>query len=211
MKRCDHCPSKPMAALTFDDGPSVHTVRILDTLEKYCVPATFFVVGNRVEEGSGIIKRAFDMGNEIGNHSWTHPNLTLNSLTPDEIKKELNDTSSALQSVTGVYPKVFRPPYGAVNETLKSICTELNLPIINWSIDSFDWECKNADIIYKNIFNKLHNHAIILSHDFYDSTADAMERVIPELISREYQLVTVSELMQHSGVILEAGVVYNNG
>jgi peptidoglycan/xylan/chitin deacetylase (PgdA/CDA1 family) len=198
-----------ITALTFDDGPSPCTGLILDTLAKHGVCATFFVVGNLVESGKDTIKRAFDMGNEIAVHSWTHRNLP--KLTPHEIKLELNDTSAAIEAVTGICPKVFRPPYGAVNGTLQRVCAEVKLPIINWSVDPMDWDCKNADIIYERITENMHDRAIILSHDIYASTAEAMTRVIPELICRGYKLVTVSELMRCSGIKPEAGVVYDNG
>jgi peptidoglycan/xylan/chitin deacetylase (PgdA/CDA1 family) len=196
-------------ALTFDDGPSEHTERILDTLERHDARATFFVVGRRAESGKSTIKRAFDMGCEIANHSWTHPRLS--KLSAGEVMRELNDTSAAIEAVTGVCPKIFRPPYGAVSDILKSVCAELKLPIINWSVDPLDWECQNADMIFNRIASKTHDRAIILSHDVYASTAEAMERVIPELICRGYRLVTVSELMCCSGITPIAGEIYDNG
>jgi peptidoglycan/xylan/chitin deacetylase (PgdA/CDA1 family) len=202
---------KKFIALTFDDGPSEHTTRILNTLEKHNVPATFFVQGNHIEGGREIIKRAFRMGCEIANHSWTHPNLTLATLSADEIKKELLDTSDALEKITGTRPQIFRPPYGAFNDALKTVCAETNLPIINWSVDPLDWEHKNADKICEIVFAKLHEGAIVLSHDMYSSTADAYEQIIPRLILDGFTLVTVSELMRVSNVKLEPGVVYDNG
>jgi peptidoglycan/xylan/chitin deacetylase (PgdA/CDA1 family) len=197
------------AALTFDDGPSPCTELILDTLEKHNAKATFFVVGNLAGTGKSTIKRAFDMGCEIAGHSWTHRNLP--TLTPTEIELELSDTTAAITAITGVCPKVFRPPYGAVSDTLKNACSKAGLPIINWSVDPLDWEHKNAEIIYDKIMENLHNRAIILSHDIYASTAEAMTRVIPELIRRGYRLVTVSELFCCAGITPQAGAVYDNG
>ncbi|MCL2638205.1 MAG: polysaccharide deacetylase family protein [Oscillospiraceae bacterium] len=200
---------KKIAALTFDDGPSEHTLRILDALEKHCARATFFVMGNKIEAEKRTIQRAFNMGNEIITHAWNHRNLT--TLTADEIKAELNETSALIESVTGVYPTFYRPPYGAVNDTVKKVSAEQGYAIINWSVDPLDWECKNAELVYERIMANMHDRAIILSHDVYDSTAEAMERVIPELICRGYEIVTVSELMCRSGITLEAGAVYDNG
>jgi peptidoglycan/xylan/chitin deacetylase (PgdA/CDA1 family) len=200
---------KNIIALTFDDGPSPYTELILDTLEKHGAQATFFVVGNLTGTGKRTIKRAFDMGCEVLGHSWTHRNLT--ELTPHEIKLELTDTSAAIEAVTGVYPKIYRPPYGAVNDTLKRVSGELGYSIINWSVDTLDWEHKNADITCDKITENLHDRAIILCHDVYAATAEATERVIPGLLGCGYRFVTVSELLRCSGITLEAGVVYDNG
>ncbi|MDR2558234.1 MAG: polysaccharide deacetylase family protein [Oscillospiraceae bacterium] len=202
-------PSKPLAALTFDDGPSPYTELILDTLEKHSARATFFVVGNLIKSGEDTIKRALGMGSEVVGHSWTHRDLS--KLCPDEIRLELNDTGNALKKITGTFPKIYRPPYGAVSSDLKRVSAELGCAIINWSVDPLDWDCKDADIIYSRIISNMHDRAIILSHDMYASTAAAMERAVPELICRGYQLVTVSELMRASGITLQAGAVYDNG
>jgi len=106
---------------------------------------------------------------------------------------------------------MYRPPYGATSGTLKNVSADLGYALINWSVDPMDWDTRNADKVYNAIMADTGNCAIVLSHDLYGSTADAMERVIPELISKGYQLVTVSELMYYSGKTLEAGVVYYNG
>ena len=198
-----------MVALTFDDGPSKYTSQILSILEKYGARATFCVVGNLVNARKETVKRASDLGCEIIGHSWDHRDLT--KLTAEEVKKELRDTSAVIESVTGVSPRLYRPPYGAVNNTLKSISAELGYALINWSVDPLDWQSRNADKVYNAIMADTGNRAIVLSHDLYGSTADAMERVIPELISRGYQLVTMSELMYYSGKTFEPGVVYHHG
>jgi len=202
-------PSKPMIALTFDDGPSKYTSHVLDILEKYGARATFCVVGNIVNARQETVKRTSDLGCEVIGHSWSHRDLS--KLSSEEIKKELNDTSAAIEAITGVWPRLYRPPYGAVNNTLKSVSAELGYAIIYWSVDPLDWSSRNADKIHTAIMSEAGNYAIVLSHDLYGSTADAMERVIPELISKGYQLVTVSELMYYSDKTLEAGVVYYSG
>ncbi|MCL2694534.1 MAG: polysaccharide deacetylase, partial [Oscillospiraceae bacterium] len=102
-------------------------------------------------------------------------------------------------------------PHGALNATVREVSAELGYAIINWSVDPFDWRDRNADVVYEAIMSHVHNNAIILTQDLYASTADAVERVIPELISRGYQLVTVTELMYYSGITMQAGVVYCNG
>jgi peptidoglycan/xylan/chitin deacetylase (PgdA/CDA1 family) len=199
-------PLKPMIALTFDDGPSKYTLQILATLEKHGGRATFCVVGNLVDARKDTVKRAFDLGHEIIGHSWDHRDLS--KLSAAEIKKQLNDTAAAIEAVIGVYPMLYRPPYGAVSTTLKNTSGELGFALINWSVDTMDWSSRNADKVYKAVMSDASNRAIVLCHDLYGSTADAMERVIPELISQGYQLVTVTELMYYAGKTFQAGVVH---
>jgi len=199
-----------MIALTFDDGPSKYTTQVLDILEKYNARATFCVVGNLVNARKDTVKRAFDLDCEIIGHSWDHRDLS--KLTVEEIESQLNDTSAVIETVTGdVSPKLFRPPYGAVSSTLKNASAQLGYAMINWSVDPEDWRTRNADAIYSEVMSNLSSKAIVLSHDLYGATADAYERIIPELVSMGYQLVTVSELMYYSGKTLEAGVVYYSG
>jgi peptidoglycan/xylan/chitin deacetylase (PgdA/CDA1 family) len=200
--------SKPMVALTFDDGPSEHTHRLLDALEKNNAVASFFVVGIRVEAGKNIVKRAFDLGNEVIPHTWTDPDLT--TLSSDEIKKELLDTEKIIRDITGTCPSMYRPPYGSFNDTSQKASADIGYPIINWSIDPMDWECLCADTVFNHVMENIHDNAIVLSHDLWPTTVDAYERLIPEL-QKKYELVTVSELMRRCCVDLEPGVVYTNG
>lgn len=202
-------PEKPMVALTFDDGPSIHTEKILDLLEQYDSRATFFVIGNLVESRRETIERAFDMGSEIMGHSWDHRNLT--KLSAREISTQVTDTANAIESVTGLRPQMYRTPYGAVNDRVRDVSGELGFAIISWSVDPRDWQTRNTDAVHAAIMRNVKDRAIILSHDLYGTTADAMERVIPELLELGYQLVTVSELMFYSDITLEAGVVYYRG
>lgn len=202
---------KPPIALTFDDGPSEHTPRILDTLLKYDAKASFFVLGKKIASHEAIIKRAFVAGHEVISHTWSHcKNPNLSELSADDNRKELNDTRDALLAVTGCCPYFFRPPYGAVSHTTKEVSAELGLAIINWSVDPADWKNQCPDTIFEKIMATIHNGAIILCHDVYDTTAEAMERVIP-VLSQKYELVTVSELMRRTGITLVAGEVYENG
>ena len=201
---------KPMIALTFDDGPSEQTLKILDVLEKHNAHATFFVMGQNAEAKRHIIKRAYKAGNEILSHAWSHKDLA--TLSAEEIKKELQDTEDIIRSIIGECPKLYRPPYGHVNETVKSVSAELGYSLINWSIDPLDWECKNPDIIYNEIMRFAHDDGIILCHDLIkdsdDTTPKAMERVVPALLEK-YRLVTISELFKDLPLI--NGAVYDNG
>jgi len=201
-------PTKPYVALTFDDGPSRYTSRILDTLHQNGARATFFVTGNRVEENKGKILRASHMGCEIICHAWDHTDLT--TISSWAIKKQLFDTIAAIAKVTGKVSLMFRPPYGYINKKVEKVALKLGLAMVNWSLDPRDWESKDADAIYSHIASNIKNGDIILCHDVYDSTADAMSQLIPALIGMECQLVTVSDLLMHKYGEIEPGRLYLN-
>ena len=196
-------PSKPMVALTFDDGPSVYTNDILDQLEKYNAHATFFVVGNRVSSYASTIKRAHDLGCEIGNHSWSHPQLS--AISVKEMQNEISKTDEAIKKITGETPALLRPPYGAVDADVKAYAGK---PLIHWSIDTLDWEHRTSSKTISSVLNNVRDGSIVLMHDIYGPTRDAAVSLIPTLISRGYQLVTVSEMAAYRGVTLQNGTIY---
>jgi peptidoglycan/xylan/chitin deacetylase (PgdA/CDA1 family) len=199
-------PNKPMIALTFDDGPYPRaTVSILNTLKKYNCVATFFVLGNRVPNYKNIIQRMADEGNEIGNHSYNHKQLT--TLTPKELKDQINKTQKAVFDVVGSEPKALRPTYGSYDEKLRSA---IGMPIILWSIDPQDWKIKDAKKISDHILARVKDGDIVLMHDIFEATAEAVETLVPELLNRGFQLVTVSELYELRGEALLVGNIYTH-
>ena len=200
-------PDKPMVALTFDDGPSKHTARLLDIFATYGGKGTFFVVGNLIDNRADTVKRMADEGHEVAGHSWSHRQLT--KLTPSELTDQIMTTRAKIYEVTGVDSTVIRPPYGAFNSDVKEVCANLGIVMVNWSIDTLDWKNKNADMVYNAIMKDIKDGAIILCHDLHSTTVDAMERVIPDLIEQGYQLVTVSELLSYGDEEVCAGNVYN--
>ncbi len=200
-------PSKPMIALTFDDGPSEETDRILAVLAEYDQRATFCVIGNKVESYADVIKRTIAGGNEIASHTWNHKKLT--ELSASGIRSQLERTSQAVADVTGGYQiKVLRPPYGSFNKTLRSVCADLGLVIAEWEIDTLDWSTRNATKTYNAIMKGAKDGVIILCHDLYQTTADAVERAIPDLVNKGVQLVTVSELLSFHKDGAQPGTVY---
>lgn len=199
-------PSKPMIALTFDDGPSAHTDRLLDIFKQYGGKGTFFVVGELIDSRTDTVKRIRDEGHEIGNHSWNHRQLT--TLTYEELVDQIMITKAKIMEVLGIDCKIMRPPYGAFNDFVKATGKELGIAFVNWSVDTLDWKTKNADAIYNEIIGSAQNGAIILCHDLHKTTVDAMETVIPKLIDMGYQLVTVSTLMSYSDTQLTAGEIH---
>jgi len=198
---------RPMIALTFDDGPAQHTDRILDLLERYGGQATFFVVGRSVEEWQDTILRTINLGSEVANHTWFHPELT--EISDQRIRTELRTTSAIIEQITGLpRPPFFRPPFGLADERVANIAAELGYAIVTWTLDTRDWQVRNADAVYNIIMNEAEEGSVILMHDTHSTTADAMERVIPELIARGYRLVTVSELLYILYGELEPGRIY---
>lgn len=196
---------KKMIALTFDDGPSSHTDRLLDIFKKHGGKATFFVVGNLIDRRPQTLIRMRDEGHQIASHSWDHRQLT--KLDSQQITDQIMMTRAKVFDVTGVDPKVMRPPYGSCNNRVKEVGKELGVSFVNWSVDTLDWKTKNANSIYNEIMRNKNNGAIILCHDLYGTTVSAMEKVIPKLIEEGYELVTVEELIAASGG-LEPGRLY---
>ena len=199
-------PTKPMIALTFDDGPSAHTDRLLDIFKKYGGKGTFFVVGYLIDSRPETLKRIAAEGHEIGNHSWNHKQLT--TLDEKELTDQIMKTRAKIYDITGVDVHIMRPPYGAHNEFVRGVAAKLGVPFINWSVDTVDWKTKNAQAVYNEIMKNAKNGSIILCHDLHKTTVDAMETVIPKLIADGYQLVTVSELLSFSNNGLVPGKVY---
>lgn len=183
-------PNKPMVALTFDDGPDgAKTGRLLDALEQYGAHATFFVVGSRIPGDEETIKRASSIGCEIGNHSYSHSKLT--ALDDAAVANEINSVAETIKSLTGQNIVICRPPYGAIDDRVQAI---INAPVILWSIDTRDWETRNAAQTIANIQQNVQDGDIILMHDIHAESIDAAVQIIPWLQEQGYQLVTVSEL-----------------
>lgn len=201
-------PNKPMVALTFDDGPSKHTDRLLDVFAKNGGKGTFFVVGNLIEGKEETLRRVALEQHEIGNHSWNHRQFT--KLGTEELTDQIMNTKAKIYDVTGVNTNLVRPPYGSFNDHTKSVASYLGVSLVNWSLDTLDWKTKNADAVYQEIMSNVKDGDIILCHDLHKTTVDAMERVIPDLIAKGYQLVTVSELLSQEGNEIKAGKVYFN-
>ena len=196
--------NKKMVALTYDDGPSIYTPRILKTLKENNSVATFFVVGNRVPMYSDTVKKAYDMGCEIGNHTYEHKSLP--NLSETEVKRQISKTNKEVKKAIGEKPVIMRPTGGATNTNIKKW---VGMPSIIWSVDTLDWKTRNADSTRCAVLNRVKDGDIVLMHDLYSATATASETIIPELVRRGYQLVTVSELAECRGGMKETGAYYS--
>lgn len=188
-------------ALTFDDGPHPqYTTEILDLLKKHNIKATFFVLGQLAEEYPEIIKRQAAEGHEVGNHTYSHFDIT--KLSKGELEEEFNKTQDIISSLTGIESKVFRPPYGLYNENVVKIINEQQSNIILWTYDqdSRDWSNPGVDKIVTTTVSNIKNGDILLFHDYVyhetSNTVSALETIIPELINKGYNFVTVSTLME---------------
>ena len=190
-------PSKPMIALTFDDGPSGATTRILDALEANGGRATFFMVGNRMRSYPSVINRMVALGCEPASHTWDHSYLT--KLSEGQILSNLNQVDDTLQSIAGVRTVIVRPPGGYINDASKAALAKRGTPAVLWSIDTLDWKTRNAQKTIDTVLSNVKDGDIILMHDLYETSADAAVVLIPELKNRGYQLVTVSELASYRG------------
>ena len=200
-------PTRPMVALTFDDGPhAVYTDQILDILEKNGAVATFFEVARNLPKAPDAVRRAVDLGCEIGSHSYRHANLGKMDQAAQQADQAAAD--ALFQEVLGTTPTLLRPPYGSMNKTLKATSGR---SIVTWSIDTEDWRSKDADKVVASVENAGNlDGQVILLHSIYESTVAATEVLVPWLLEQGYQLVTVSELIQlRFGDQVEPNRTYN--
>ena len=198
--------NKPMIALTFDDGPGYNAAsdRILDILEQYGVVASFYMIGENVLDHPENVKRKVALHCAIGNHTMRHDHLGKAVTAAD-----ISDCSDAIYQTAGVRPSSFRSPGGNTTELIRQECAKENMPLYYWSLDTEDWKYRNADHVYNAVMNHVSDGDIILMHEIYVSTADAVERMIPALLDQGYQLVTCRQLIAaKTGKAPEKGVQY---
>jgi peptidoglycan-N-acetylglucosamine deacetylase len=180
-------------ALTFDDGPRATTPQVIRTLRRYHARATFFVLGQNVAGRAAIIRQEKAVG-EVGNHSWSHPDLSKYSAAG--VAQQLRSTQQAIQRAGAPRPSVFRPPYGAHNATVDAASRALGLEEILWSIDSYDSRGSSTANIAHTVLKLIQPGAIIVLHDVIPATVRALPRILRIAKARKFQLVTVSELLR---------------
>ncbi len=200
-----HVPQeKKYIALTFDDGPHpLYTDMIVDTLERHGAKGTFFILGSRITDHLPQLHHIAESGSMIANHTWDHLDLT--TLPADRMERQIGSVFGSIRSLCGTDPWLVRPPYGFADE---SVCHGCPYPIICWSVDTLDWAWLDARRITEHILTHASDGDIILMHDIYPSTAEAVEAVIPQLQARGFELVTVPELFRLKGIPLDAGHLY---
>lgn len=184
--------TKPMVALTFDDGPDTdNTNRILDTLKEYGVHATFFQQGSLAAELPAEMNRMVEEGHEVACHTYDHSHYGSDVTMEDIVRAD-----DLIEQACGVRPTAFRSPGGETTDLIRQICASEGMPIYYWSIDTEDWKSRNADAVCDTVIGHVSDGDIILMHNVYSSTAEAVERIVPYLVEEGYQLVTVGQLVQ---------------
>ena len=178
-------------AFTFDDGPHpVWTEKLLDGLKERGIRATFFVIGQSAEEHPELIQRMLEDGNQVGNHTYSHVQLT--ACKTDQALEEIQKTQEVIYDATGFQPRYIRPPFGSWNEVLQD---KTNLQSVLWDVDPYDWKVQNTDIIVQRILEQTEDGSIILLHDVYEESVEAALKVADIFLERGYRFCTVDEIM----------------
>lgn len=188
------CSKAKCVALTFDDGPSPFTDRLLDVLNAEGAKATFFLIGNKVALDPAAARRIKDAGMEVGGHTWEHPNMT--TIAREEIPRQLSAATSAIASATGTAPVLYRPPGGLSNADVRAEAGRQGLAEILWDVIPFDW-INDSDIgatVYM-LKTQIKPGSVVLLHDTYSSTVDLVYQFLPVLIANGYHMVTLSHLL----------------
>ena len=194
-------------ALTFDDGPRRETTgRLLDGLRERRTAATFFLIGQQIQENQDLVKRMQAEGHQVGSHTWSHVRLL--GVSQETLLEEVNRTDEMLEEVLGEGEYWLRPPYGAVDDNDRKW---ISVPMIKWSIDPRDWEKKDAGAVVRAVLEAAAPNQIILLHDIYETSVDAALRIVDELQAEGYRFVTVRELLRRNGIEPQAGVLYISG
>ena len=199
----DETKQRPMIALTFDDGPGEYTEELINCLVENNAKATFFMLGQNVEAYPEIAKELSDAGMELGNHSYSHPDLV--TIEADAAAQQVSNTDAALKAATGFEATVMRPPGGSFNDSVKAA---IDHPLIIWSIDTRDWATKSEDQTYQVVMDNAQDGSVVLMHDIHEWSVKAAIRMIPDLIAKGFKLVTVSELAEAKGKTLQSGNAY---
>ena len=190
-------------SFTFDDGPSKYTSLIMDVFDKYGAKATFFEVGYMMKSRKDTVQEVLSRGFEIGNHTTDHSNL--NKLTADKVKDKVYGNNDTFKEITGTNFPLLRPPYGNCKTAVKEL---IDVPIIKWSVDSRDWESRNKDKIIALVKSNTKSGDIVLFHDLYESTYEAIKVLVPYYYDQGYTIVSVSELFKINNKELENGHIY---
>ena len=200
-------------ALTYDDGPNdPHTLRLLEVLARHNVCATFFMIGRYVQQRPDIVREIVKAGHVIGNHTFTHPLLTLKSAA--EVRKELIDCRSALQDAVGEASNLFRPPFGGRRPAVLRIARELGLEPVMWSVTGYDWNAPPAAMIERKVERQIRGGDVILLHDGghremgadRSQTVLATDHLITRYQSEGYGFVTISEMLPRAGACVGPGL-----
>jgi peptidoglycan/xylan/chitin deacetylase (PgdA/CDA1 family) len=193
--------SKLEVALTLDDGPWPYsgpgTLKFLDLIKSKGAHETLFMIGQQIADVPSAPVREVSEGDQIGNHTWDHSDLT--TLSAAGVQSQLSQTQAAIKAACGQAPKVFRPPYGATNATINQQVRSLGLVPILWSLDSEDWRLPGVPTIVNNVMSQIHPGSIVLMHDGggdRTQSYQALSQILDQLKAKGYSLVTVEQLLR---------------
>jgi len=187
-------PDKPMVSFIINVAwGNEYLSNMLATLKKHHVSATFFLEGRWVQKNPELAKMITDAGHEVGNHSFTHPDMK--HLTVEQIRAEITKTNEVIKATTGSNPRWFAPPSGSYKDEVVKIAAEEKMGMIMWSVDTIDWQKPSPDVLINRVMSKVHNGAIILMHPTA-STAQSLEQLMIQIENRNLQIGTVSNLIK---------------
>ena len=200
-------PAEKYIAITFDDGPHRETTEpLLDGLLERDVRATFFLIGAQIAGNEDLVERMEEEGHQVGSHTWNHVRLT--DLSQDTLRREVEQTEEALETLLGGESYWLRPPYGTVDDADQEL---IDVPMIKWSIDPRDWESRNTAQIVAAVLEAAKPNQIILLHDIYETSVQAALEIVDSLQEEGYRFLTVEELLEVNGIEPEAGILYCSG
>lgn len=180
-------------ALTFDDGPGPYTEKLLDILDKYDAKATFFLIGSKVSGQASVVRSIQARGHQLGNHSWSHPEL--NKVSAEQLANEIDQTNNAIKQAVGTKPNIIRPPYGAFNRAVLEQFRQRGMSAVVWSVDTRDWADRNSEIVCSRAVAGARNGAVILMHDIHPTSVNAVPCILNSLKQQGYSFVTVQNLI----------------
>lgn len=197
---------KKTVAITFDDGPSsTYNKQFLEVLAKNKAHATFFMVGTMMNSCQKCVLDTYNSGNEVASHTYNHINIKKSD--PLEVNENIEKTDDLFYQITGDHIKYVRPPYGAYNKTnLENV----NYPLILWNVDPEDWRYRDVEKIVNNVMENVSDGSIILMHELYQTSLEALEIILPKLYAEGYQVVSVGELAELQDRSIEAHHAYRS-
>jgi peptidoglycan/xylan/chitin deacetylase (PgdA/CDA1 family) len=201
-------PGTKQLALTYDDGPNdPHTLRLLEVLAKHDVRVTFFLIGRYVRQHPEIAREVVKAGHVVGNHTFTHPLLTLKSAS--EVRRELTDCRSALQDAIGEHSNLFRPPFGGRRPAVLRVARELGLEPVMWNVTGYDWNAPPSAAIEQKVSKQIRGGDVVLLHDGghkqmgadRSQTILATDHLIARYQSEGYKFATILEMMSQEPIL----------
>ncbi|QQU03428.1 polysaccharide deacetylase family protein [Myroides odoratus] len=187
-------PQPKTIALTFDDGPTLHTLEVLDLLQQYQAKATFFCIGKQIEQHPAIAQRILAEGHTIGNHSYSHPN-TMGFLSTAKVKEEIEKCDAVMQEFLHIQTPFYRPPFGITNPHIAKALRQTKHRVIGWSNRSLDTVIEDEKAIYNRIYKRIDKQTIVLLHDTSERSVKALARLLQQLQQEKYKIVNLVEFL----------------